>query len=387
MDIKNKLDKKYVLDNKFVINFMKLAIIILAAGKSSRFKSNIPKQFHFYNRDILINHSIKKFTEINEVKQIFVGLNKKYQKKYLPIIKKTKKVIFYNGGAYRSDSVKNGLNKIKNNFTHVLIHDSARADVSTKLIKKIIKELKRYDCVIPVVTSSDTTIYKKKYVDRNQIKLIQTPQGFNLKKIKKFHKNNKDKKITDDSILFNLNNEIIKIVKGEEKNKKITYVKDLGSKEKFFGIGYDIHKMSLGYNLYIGGIKIPSKFGAIGHSDGDSLLHALIDSFMGAAKLGDIGTIFPNNKKYKDIRSTKLVVEIMKKLRSINLKVSSIDLNIILQSPNLKPYKEKIKKNISKLCLIEPNKINIKAKTTDKLGIIGKNKALACEVISTLENV
>jgi len=387
MDIKNKLDKKYVLDNKFVINFMKLAIIILAAGKSSRFKSNIPKQFHFYNRDILINHSIKKFTEINEVKQIFVGLNKKYQKKYLPIIKKTKKVIFYNGGAYRSDSVKNGLNKIKNNFTHVLIHDSARADVSTKLIKKIIKELKRYDCVIPVVTSSDTTIYKKKYVDRNQIKLIQTPQGFNLKKIKKFHKNNKDKKITDDSILFNLNNEIIKIVKGEEKNKKITYVKDLGSKEKFFGIGYDIHKMSLGYSLYIGGIKIPSKFGAIGHSDGDSLLHALIDSFMGAAKLGDIGTIFPNNKKYKDIRSTKLVAEIIKKLRSINLKVSSIDLNIILQSPNLKPYKEKIKKNISKLCLIEPNKINIKAKTTDKLGIIGKNKALACEVISTLENV
>ena len=70
----------------------------------------------------------------------------------------------------------------------------------------------------------------------------------------------------------------------------------------------------------------------------------------------------------------------------INLKISSIDLNIILQSPNLKNYKEKIKKNISKLCFIKTNKINIKAKTTDKLGIIGKNKALACEVISTLEN-
>ena len=144
--------------------------------------------------------------------------------------------------------------------------------------------------------------------------------------------------------------------------------------------------MSLGYNLYIGGIKIPSKYGAVGHSDGDSLLHALIDSFMGAARLGDIGTLFPNSKKYKGIRSTKLIREIIIKLKMINLKISSIDLNIILQSPNLKNYKEKIKKNISKLCLIKPNKINIKAKTTDKLGIIGKNKALACEVISTLEN-
>ena len=178
------------------------------------------------------------------------------------------------------------------------------------------------------------------------------------------------------------------IVKKEakEQNKKITHIKDLGSKEKFFGIGYDIHKMSPGYNLYIGGIKISSKYGAVGHSDGDSLLHALIDSFMGAARLGDIGTLFPNNKKYKGIRSTKLIREIILKLNMINLKISSIDLNIILQSPNLKNYKEKIKKNISKLCLIKLDKINIKAKTTDKLGIIGKNKALACEVISTLEN-
>ena len=76
---------------------MKLAVIILAAGKSSRFKSNIPKQFHLYNKDILINHSIKKFTEINEVKQIFVGLNKKYQKKYLPLLKKQKKLFFTMG--------------------------------------------------------------------------------------------------------------------------------------------------------------------------------------------------------------------------------------------------------------------------------------------------
>jgi len=131
----------------------------LAAGNSTRFRSNIPKQFHFYKKDILINHSIKKFDEIKEVKQIHVGINNKYQKKYSSTIKKTKKVIFFNGGKYRCDSVKNGLKKIKNNFSHVLIHDAARADVSIKLIKKIIKQLKKNDCVIPAIKSSDTTIY------------------------------------------------------------------------------------------------------------------------------------------------------------------------------------------------------------------------------------
>ncbi len=359
----------------------------MAAGNSSRFKSGIPKQFHFYKNDILLNHSIKKFDQIKEIKEIYVALGSKYQKKYGSLLKRSKKIKFFNGGIYRSDSVKKGILKTKKKFTHVLIHDAARPNLSIGLIKKIIKELKKNDCVVPAISNSDTTIYKKNYIDRNDIKLLQTPQGFKMKKIYNFHKLNKNKKITDDSILFYLNNEKIKIIKGEINNKKITFIEDLGFKEKFYGIGYDIHKMEEGFNLFIGGIKIPSKFGSVGHSDGDSVLHALTDSFLGAAKLKDIGTLFPNNRKYKGIRSDKLLIEVIKKLKNLNLKVSSIDLNIILQSPNLKKYKEKIKKNISRLCELNKKQINIKAKTTDKIGIIGKNKALACEVISTLENV
>ena len=365
---------------------MKLAAIILAAGNSSRFKSNIPKQFHFYKSDIIINHSIKKLDQFKEIKKIYVALNPKYQKKYSSVIKKTNKVKFFEGGKHRSESVWRGVSKLQGKFSHVLIHDAARPNVSKMLIKKIIKEISKNDCVVPAVSSSDTTIYKKKYLDRNKIKFLQTPQAFNLNKIFNYHKLNKDKKITDDTFLFDKNNDTIKIIKGEQINKKITYLEDLQQKERYYGIGYDIHKMSTGYDLFIGGLKIPSKYGSVGHSDGDSLIHALIDSFLGAAKLSDIGTLFPNSKKFKGIRSDKLLVEVVKKLQKLNLKVSSIDLNIILQSPNLSNYKEKIKRNISKLCKVDKNQINIKAKTTDKIGIIGNNKALACEVISTLEN-
>ena len=366
---------------------MKLAAIILAAGNSFRFKNNTPKQFHFYKNDIIINHSIKKLDQFKEIKEIYIAIQPKYQKKYNSIIKKTKKIKFFKGGKYRSTSVKNGINKLIKKYTHVIIHDAARPDVSRSLLRKIIDKLKKNDCVVPAISASDTTVFNNQYLNRGKVKFLQTPQAFNLKKLFTFHKLNKNKKITDDTILFKQNNEFVKIIKGEHRNKKITFIEDLKKSEKYFGIGYDIHKMSIGYDLFIGGIKIPSKYGSVGHSDGDSLIHALIDSFLGAAKLTDIGTIFPNNKKFKGIRSDKLLVLVIKKLKILNLKVSTIDLNIILQSPNLSKYKAKIKKNISKLCKIEESQINIKAKTTDRLGIIGKNKALACEVISTLEDV
>tara|TARA_B100000963_G_scaffold353530_1_gene368364 strand:- start:6865 stop:7965 length:1101 start_codon:yes stop_codon:yes gene_type:complete len=366
---------------------MKLAAIILAAGKSLRFKSSTPKQFHFYKRDYIINHSIKKFEKIKEIKEIFVALDEKYQKKYSSYIKKTNKIKIFYGGKYRSESVKKGIDKLYKKYTHVLIHDAARPDFSIKLAIKLIKELKKNLCVVPSISSSDTTIFNKKYIDRDKIKFLQTPQAFNLKKIYQYHKNNKNKKITDDSVLFSQNNQKIKFIKGEILNKKITFLKDIQHKEKYYGIGYDIHKMAKGYDLYIGGIKIPSEYGSVGHSDGDSLLHALIDSFLGAAKLKDIGTLFPNTKKFKGIRSTKLILEVIKRLKKINLKVSSIDLNVILQSPNLKNYKEKIRLNISKLCKVNKKFVNVKAKTADRIGNIGHSKALACEVISTLENI
>ncbi len=366
---------------------MKLAAIILAAGKSSRFKSSIPKQFHFHNNDLILNHSIKKLGQIKEIKEIYIALNNKYRKKYSSLIKKTNKIKFFNGGKYRSESVKKGIQKLYQNYTHILIHDAARPNFTIKLVLKLIKELKKNSCVVPVLSNSDTTVYEKNYIDRSKIKFLQTPQAFDLKKIYKYHKKNKIKNISDDSILFFQNKQKIKFINGEVENKKITFFKDINIKDKYYGIGYDIHQMTIGNGLYIGGIKIPSEYRSVGHSDGDSLLHALIDSFLGAAKLKDIGTLFPNTKKFKNIRSTKLLCEVIKKLEKINLRVSSIDLNIILQSPNLKNYKEKIRSNISRLCKINKKFVNVKAKTADKIGIIGKSKALACEVISTLENV
>jgi len=143
-----------------------------------------------------------------------------------------------------------------------------------------------------------------------------------------------------------------------------------------------VHRLVEKRKLFLGGIVIPSKLGTLGHSDGDPVLHAIIDSLLGACSLGDIGEKFSDkSKKFKNIKSSVLLKNVLNQMRSDKFEINNIDINIITQTPKIKKYKEKIKKNISNLCSLNINRINIKAKTTEKLGVIGKEKAIAAEVI------
>jgi len=155
----------------------------------------------------------------------------------------------------------------------------------------------------------------------------------------------------------------------------------------YSGIGFDIHRLVKGRKLYLGGIKVPFAVGLQGHSDADPVLHALIDSLLGACKLGNIGKLFSDkNKKYKNIRSTLLLKKVIELIKSKNFLINNIDINIIAQKPKIKKYSKKMIQTISKLCEINPNQINIKGKTTEKLGLIGKEKAIAAEAIVSVTN-
>ena len=137
--------------------------------------------------------------------------------------------------------------------------------------------------------------------------------------------------------------------------------------------------------LYIGGIKIPSPIGTLGHSDGDPVLHAVTDAILGACSMGDIGEKFSDkNKKFKNIRSTILLSEIIKQTIKKGYLINNLDINIITQKPKIQKYKKQITNCIAKICNISPTQINIKGKTTEKLGVIGKEKAIACEVIASV---
>jgi len=151
------------------------------------------------------------------------------------------------------------------------------------------------------------------------------------------------------------------------------------------GIGYDTHKLVKGNNLVVGGVSIPSNFKSLGHSDGDSLIHAIIDSILGAANLGDIGEHFPSDDKtLKGFPSSYFLKEIIDKLGKNNYKIVNVDSTIILQKPMVGPHIIGIKKNLSKLMNINENQVSVKATTTDGLGFVGTSEGWSALAISTL---
>jgi len=374
---------------------MSIFLILLAAGDSKRLKSKIPKPFHIVNNKTLLEHSLNSFKHFHEIKKTVVVYNKKH-KKYLGKLnlKNTLKVI---GGKTRQESTFRALKRIKKmNCKKVLIHDSARPNPSKDLIIKIIYSLKKNHAVVPVIKINDATkranentIFKN--ITRNSLRLAQTPQGFTFKKIYEKHLKNINTSFDDDSALFTKDEEKVVTITGSKKNLKITDEEDLNifkslkKGKTHSGIGFDIHRLVKGRKLYLGGIKIPFALGLQGHSDADPVLHSIIDSMLGACKLGDIGKLFSNkNKKYKNIRSTILLKKVIELIKSKNFSINNIDINIITQKPKIKKYAKKMIDTISKLCEINPNQINIKGKTTEKLGLIGKEKAIASEVIASV---
>ena len=374
---------------------MSLFLIILAAGDGKRLKSKTPKPYIEVNNKTLLEYTLNAFSNFTEIKKTVIVYNKKHRK----YIKKLniKNVIKVIGGRTRQESTYKALSKIKKfNCKKVLIHDAARPCPPKQLINNLLNKLKKNDAVIPVIKTNDATKRIKrsvifKNIKRNSIRFAQTPQGFSYKKIYDVHKKNKKVLFDDDSSLFTNKNKKVFVVKGSKINLKITdkedfnIFKSLKKNKMYVGIGFDVHKLTKKRKLYLGGVKIPFYLGLEGHSDSDPVLHALIDGLLGACGLGDIGRLFSDkNKMYKNIRSTILLKKVIGLIKSKNFLINNIDINIIAQKPKIKKYSKKMKEVISKICKIKQNQINIKGKTTEKLGLIGKGKAIASEVITSV---
>ena len=329
---------------------------------------------------------LSKAKNYKKFNKIVLVINKKH-KRYIKKLKiKGIKIIV--GGKTRAESAYKGLSSIKkSNIKYVMIHDAARPNFSLKLLAKKFRELKLNDCVIPAIQTTDSIKLKSlnivKNLKRENIYLIQTPQAFKYKKLYELQ-TNKGVEVTDDANLFVKAGKKIKIIKGEANNNKITTNGRVSAEIKY-GLGFDVHKLVPNKKLYLGGIKIPSPLGTLGHSDGDPVLHAITDAILGACNMGDIGEKFSDkDKKFKNIRSTILLNEIINKIKKEGYMINNIDINIIAQKPKIQKYKKKITNCIAKICKILPTQINIKGKTTEKLGVIGKEKAIACEVIASV---
>ncbi len=364
---------------------MSNCFILLAAGKGKRFKSKNPKQFINYKNKPLFMHSVNKAINSKLFKSILIVSNKPIKK----INNKCIKVI--KGGKERHQSSQNALNFIKNKkFKNVFIHDAARPNFSIKLLKRLNSSLKNNKAVVPFLKTDNSIKYKiknrVKNLERDNLLFTQTPQCFDFKTLFNLSKIN-TLNVTDEASLFLNNNQEVKFIKGEKDNFKITIKSDLKklNVKSFYGIGFDIHRLIKNKKLYLGGKQIPFHSGLQGHSDGDVIIHAIIDGLLGAMRKKDIGTLFPSNKiKFKNIRSPNMLSPILKTLDREGYFINNIDINLICEKPRVSKFRKKIINSLSNLLYINKNQINLKGKTVERLGLIGKEKAIACETIVSL---
>lgn len=316
------------------------------------------------------------------------------------------------GGAERHDSVWNGLQAVPPRTAHVLVHDAARPFLSARLVHAVCKALQDGAvAVVPGLPVTDTIKLVENHtvcetLPRHRLVAVQTPQGFQRAALETAHAERLRQAdgatampVTDDAMLMERMGHAVQIVPGEKDNMKITTPEDLALLHRQeamplprTGMGYDVHRYASESEapsarpMKLGGVLIPGAPGVLAHSDGDVLLHALMDALLGCACLGDIGQHFPDADPTLDnISSSLLLDRVLELCRASGLRLCHADLTIVAQRPRLAPYKEEIRSNIARLLGLPSSSVNVKATTEERLGFTGRQEGIkAYAVVSAL---
>ncbi|MDI1472161.1 MAG: bifunctional 2-C-methyl-D-erythritol 4-phosphate cytidylyltransferase/2-C-methyl-D-erythritol 2,4-cyclodiphosphate synthase [Thermodesulfovibrio sp.] len=383
----------------------KIRAIILSAGIGRRFGSPDKVFIELEGKPLFI-WSAEIFEKLEEVDYLWIVTRKEMIEKvnyYLNKFNFKKVEGIVEGGLERQDSVYNALKSLPEDTNIVLIHDAARPLLSKELVIRLLNAINSHiDGVIPVISINDTIKWIKRRnviggtLNRDILKAVQTPQIFWFERIMEVYKKAYEEGFygTDDASLIERYGGTIIAVQGEESNIKITTKDDFKKIQLFFkshqekmnsffnsiriGIGYDSHRLVEGRKLIIGGVEIPYQKGLYGHSDGDVLIHAIIDAILGSAGLGDIGKHFPDtDPKYKNISSILLLEETLKIAKSNQIKPVWIDCTIFAEKPKMAPFIPAMTEKLKSLGLT----INIKAKTNEGMGFIGRQEGIASHAI------
>lgn len=308
----------------------------------------------------------------------------------IPFMKNYADYTFVSGGESRQESLRNALGEVSSEF--VLVSDIARACISEALLHRIIQKKGQSDSIVPYLTLSDTIVYENTTIDREKVKRIQTPQLSRSELLKSALQTKEE--YTDESSAIVAYGGKREFVKGDEEAHKITFVGDLEklpclgapSEDTLSGNGFDVHAFEEGTEMWLGGVKIESSFGFKAHSDGDVAIHALIDALLGAAGMGDIGMMFPDNDDaYRGIDSKELLKIVVSKLYNFGFVIINADITIAAQKPRLGEYKLAMRHTLADILQIDSSRVNIKATTTEKLGFIGRAEGVAVTANANLK--
>lgn len=313
----------------------------------------------------------------------------------------SKPVTVVAGGASRPESVLAGLAALPEGTKLAAIHDGARPLVTQAVIAEAVEAAGRCGAAAPAVPVHDTIKQAEDGLvratpERKTLFAVQTPQVFDVKLLKTVLRAAMERGIalTDDCSAVEAAGKPVVLTQGCEENLKITTPVDLTLAEAILkrrktmriGHGYDVHRLTEGRRLILGGVEIPFERGLDGHSDADVLVHALMDALLGAAGLRDIGVLFPDNDPaYKNISSMLLLDRVMLTLEHAGYAVGNVDVTVLAQRPKLKDYIPVMRENLARAMKIPLDCVNIKATTEEGLGFTGSGEGIACHAVCLLE--
>ena len=360
-------------------------LILLGAGSSSRFRTNVKKQWLYSEEDPLWLHVAEHFEKSADFEQIIIvsSLDE------IHLMRNFAEYTYVEGGESRQASLFNALVHV--NSEYVMVSDIARCCVPGDMIARILAEKKEGSCIVPVLPVTDTLYMDDMPTDREKIKIIQTPQLSVTKMLKKALET--ETVFTDDSSAIASLGEKIYFVEGSVLAHKLTTLSDLQkvpclqapSSKTLTGFGIDIHPFEAGKKMSLCGVKIDVNYGFKAHSDGDVAIHAIIDALLGAAGMGDIGELYPDtDTSYAGADSKVLLKDTVRRVTSFGYEIGNIDLTIMAEAPKLLPYKAEMRKTLASLLGIKANFINIKATTAEKLGFVGRKEGITVHAIANL---
>lgn len=368
--------------------------IICAAGKGLRAGFEKNKLLTLIDGEPVIKKTLDAFS-FPAIKEIILSVSEedKAEMERLCADYSSPAVKIVLGGKDRFSSVFNALKSAESDI--VLIHDGARPFVSRSVIEGCIQSVKTNGSGICAVDALDTVacVQKGKILsvpDRATLKQIQTPQGFFRENILSAYESAaelKDRTYTDDSSVFLRFCGTPYFCDGARENCKLTYAEDFRSPNRY-GFGVDTHAFGKAQDyIRLGGVKLPSESGLIAHSDGDVLVHAVMDALLSGAGLRDIGYYFPDNdEKWKDANSLDMLKQVLALVNEQGLCICNLSIAVQAEKPRLSKYVDDMKNTLSSVLRIDPSRIGITVGTNEGLGYVGEGKGITVYAYTLLQN-
>lgn len=377
----------------------KIIALLVAAGSGSRVGGEMPKQYRRVGGKPLLAHAVDRLRHerIDDI-QVVIGEGQE------PLFRDAmgdralpSPVI---GGATRQHSVRNGLEALaaQGDVGAVLIHDAARPFLPPEVVDRLIDALDTAEGAVPVLpvvdSLADASGTLGDCVPRAGLVRVQTPQAFRFASILDAHRRwSGAADATDDAQVARAAGVAVATVPGSQSLEKLTYDEDFMRAEQHLsatltsrtGLGFDVHRLVDGEELWLGGLLVPHSRGLAGHSDADVVLHALTDALLGAIGEGDIGRHFPpSDPQWRGAPSSRFVEHARALIEDRGGRIDHVDMTIICEAPKIGPHRDAMRQSVADLLRLPVARVSIKATTTERLGFTGRGEGIAAQAVATV---